>query len=382
MIYFDNAATTKNKPPEVIEAFERYLCEIGVSPGRGSYQAGINASRMLFQSRKTVGEFFGLNEKSNVVFTKNSTEAINLFFSGILNKGDHVIISCYEHNAVLRPVHHLKELGIIDYSIVSRNDLNESPDFILKKYMRNNTRVIAVTLASNLTGRVIFRKDLMRKAQEKGLITFIDSSQGAGKIPLNMVEDGIDYLAFTGHKDLMALPGVGGLCCKEKNAIRPLIQGGTGIFGDSYTNPNVFPEGLEAGTINMPAIWALKTAIEYLNENREKNIVYEKKLMNILISELKKVPNIEIYDEDEERVSTVGINIKGIMSNQLVQILDEKGVAVRGGIHCAILAHEAINTAKIGAVRLSLSSYNTEDEVEEVARIIRQVGEENVYSVL
>lgn len=382
MIYFDNAATSKYKPDCVLEAFEYYIREIGVSPGRGSYSLGVEASRMLYQARKTVGEFFGLEEKTNVVFTKNSTEAINLFFNGFLQEGDHVVISCYEHNAVLRPLHNLKEKGIIDYSVIKREDLEKGAKFILDKYVRKNTKVLAITLASNLTGRIIFSRDLMLMAQSRGLTTFLDSSQGAGKVPLKMVDDGIDYLAFTSHKDLMGLPGAGGLCCKDKKSIKPLIQGGTGILGDSYTNPCVFPEGLEAGTLNMPAIWALKAAIEYTKKNMADNEQKEKHLMEILLHGIKDIPGIKIYDENINRVCTVGINMDHVSSNELVQYLDENEVAVRGGIHCAILAHEALGTEKSGVVRISLSSQNSEQEVNNVVEMLRKLGEKNVHSVL
>lgn len=375
MIYLDNAATTKYKPDKIYEAFMYYLRDIGVSPGRGSYSLGIEASRMLYQSRKTVGTYFGLKVPTNVVFTKNSTEAINLFFNGFLNKGDHVLITCYEHNAVLRPLHTLKEAGVIDYTVISREDIDMDGSDILRKYGRDNTKLIASTLASNLTGRIVFNENLYKTAKEANIATFMDASQGAGKIRIKMQEQAIDYLAFTGHKDLMGLPGVGGLCCKVKHTIRPLIQGGTGLFGDSYINPSSFPEGLEAGTLNMPAIWALKEAVDYCEEQFSTLHEKEEVLLSKLMAELQEVPGIEIYDKDAERVSTLGFNIEDIPSDKVVQYLDQNGIAVRGGIHCAILAHEALGTVKRGVVRVSLSPFNKEEEIKDFIRIIRKARE-------
>ncbi|MDO4189680.1 MAG: aminotransferase class V-fold PLP-dependent enzyme [Lachnospiraceae bacterium] len=371
MIYFDNAATTKYKPDSVYEAFMHYAKDIGVSPGRGSYSAGIEASRMLFNCRKVVGKYFGLGN-NNVVFTKNSTEAINLFFNGFLCKGDHVIISCYEHNAVLRPLQLLKENGVIEYSVIDRDDLELSPNEILLKYKRENTKLLAITLASNLTGRKVFNEELIRCAKKQGIYTFVDSSQGAGKIPVSMKEQSIDYLAFTGHKDLLGLPGVGGLCCSEKGMVKPLIQGGTGVLGDSYTNPDVFPEGLEAGTLNMPAIWALKTAIEYCSDKRDEIVAKEKELTKYLIDKLKSIEEIIIYDEQYERVSTVGINVKGKASSKIVELLDENNICTRGGIHCAILAHEALFTKEVGVVRISLSANNTKEEIDTLIEVLEK----------
>ena len=375
MIYFDNAATTKYKPESVYEAANFYLREMGVSPGRGSYGLGIEASRMLYKSRCSVGKYFGMSRPDKVVFTKNSTEAINLFFNGFLHQGDHVIISCYEHNAVLRPIQKLKERGIIDYSIIQRDDLVLSAEALYQKYAKANTRLLALTLASNLTGRIVFRDDIYKFFHEKGVATFVDSSQGAGKIRLSMKDQKIDFLAFTGHKDLMAIPGVGGLCCESTEHIEPFVQGGTGIHGEEYTNPDIFPEGYEAGTMNMPAIWSVHASIDYLNEHFSEISETEKKLMAHLLDGLKKIETVTVYDEEFLRVSTCSINVNGMASDKLVALLDKNGVCVRGGIHCAIIAHEAIGTVSTGTVRLSLNYMNTEQEIDTVLDILRNVGD-------
>lgn len=375
MIYFDNAATTKYKPEPVYEAVNFYLREVGVSPGRGSYRIGIEASRMLYKSRCAVGKYFGMSRPDKVVFTKNSTEAINLFFNGYLHLGDHVIISCYEHNAVLRPIQRLKEQGVIEYSVIQRDDLVLSAEELYKKYVKENTRLLALTLASNLTGRLVFRDDVYKYFHEKGVTTFVDSSQGAGKIRLSMKDQQIDFLAFTGHKDLMAIPGVGGLCCESSEHIEPFIQGGTGIHGEKYTNPDIFPEGYEAGTLNMPAIWSVHASIDYLNEHFNEISGTEKKLMTYLMNGLKKINSVTIYDEEFLRVSTCSINVKGISTDRLVALLDKKGVCVRGGIHCAIIAHEAIGTVSTGTVRLSINYMNTEQEIDAVLDILRNAGD-------
>ncbi len=374
MVYLDNAATTKYKPEEVYKAFEYYVREIGVSPGRGSYQLGIEASRMLYKTRRVVAKYFGIDEP-NVIFTKNSTEAINMLFNGLLENGDHVIISCYEHNAVLRPLHTLKEKGIIDYSIISREDLMLPPEEVYKKYVKSNTVLFATTLASNLTGRVIYNPSLIRYMKVNGISTFVDSSQGAGKIRLSMNDEEIDYIAFTGHKDLLGLPGVGGLVCRQKPSWNPLIQGGTGVLGDSYVNPDVFPDAYEAGTLNMPAIWSLNASLEWLKQNAESIIEHEKELMDYLVTELDGIDNITIYDREYDRVGAVGINIKGKKSNEIVQMLDDNDICARGGIHCAILAHEALGTREIGVVRISIGWMNEKEDIDALIHVLKRVGE-------
>ncbi len=374
MIYFDNAATTRNKPREVFDAFEYYITEIGVSPGRGSYSLGIEASRMLYKARMSTAQYFGLSDP-NVVFTKNSTEAINMFLFGFLNKGDHVVISPYEHNAVLRPLEKLRQLGVVDYSVVSRDDLELPGADFAAKYFKDNTTLLAMTLASNLTGRIIFNPEFCEYSKKEGICTFVDTSQGAGKIRIDMMRDCVDYLAFTGHKDLKALPGVGGLCSVKELEFEPLIQGGTGVYGHEKTNPRVFPEGYEAGTLNMPAIWAFKAAIEYTEKNFEKNRKIETELSDYLTNRLRELDNVILYDDEYIRVDTIGFNIKGFSSNEVVQILDENKICTRGGIHCAILAHEALQTVKTGMVRVSLCETNTMREIDMLVDVIRTIGE-------
>lgn len=364
MIYFDNAATTKYKPKEVLDAAMGYITEIGVSPGRGSYQLGIEASRLLYKARCSVGSYFDVHEKDHVVFTKNSTEAINLFFRGFLHKGDHVVISCYEHNAVLRPLHRLMLDGFITYDVIARDDMMLSPSEVFSRYAKPNTRLLVLTLASNLTGRLVFNESLAAFFKQNGVFTFVDSSQGAGKISLSMTNQHIDYLAFTGHKDLLALPGVGGLCCNATESISPLIQGGTGLYGDSYINPDVFPEGLEAGTLNMPAIMSLKSSIDFIKSNHELIADKENKLIKYLLDQLMTLPNVILYDSEFSRVPTCCFNVKGVNSDQVVLKLDSNGICVRGGIHCAILAHNAIGTVQTGAVRLSLNYNNSFEEID------------------
>lgn len=379
MIYFDNAATTRTKPKEVLEAFNYYVTEIGTSPGRGSYSLGIQASRMLYQSRKTVAKFFGITNPENVVFTKNSTEGINFFFNGYLKSGDHVLISPYEHNAVLRPLHNLKIKGIIDYTVLPEEAIYDA-EHHLEKYIRPNTSLIAITLASNLTGQIVFNNGISQIANKYHIKMFVDASQGAGKKLLNMQRDGIDVLAFTGHKDLMALPGVGGVCSQDTLNITPLIQGGTGIYGDEFTNPQAYPDAYEAGTLNMPAIWSLKTAIEIIEKNIESNTKYESRLLEVLLDGLQKDPNVILYKTDKPRVPVICFNVQGVPSSDVVAYLDKQGVCVRGGIHCAILAHTQIGTVETGAVRVSFNAYNT---LEEVVKFIRIIGDiKNALGIL
>lgn len=372
MIYFDNAATSRPKPEVVYKAYNYFVREIGTSPGRGSYSLAIQASRMLYQSRKAVARFFGSADPSHVIFTKNSTEAINLYLNGFLKQGDHVIISPYEHNAVLRPLQALKNNGIIDYSVLPENVLYSNAKE-LKNYVQDNTKLLVLTLASNLTGQIVFCPTLSHEAHRLGLTVFVDTSQGAGKKLIHMTNDEIDVLAFTGHKDLMGLPGVGGLVSQEEIRITPLIQGGTGIHGESYVNPEAYPDSYEAGTLNMPAIWALKEALEYIEKTVSTDRQYENMLVNTAIKKLSRLDTVVLYHPDYDRVPTFCFNIKGVPSSEVVQILDKHEICVRGGIHCAIKAHETLGTVKTGAVRVSLNAFNTLQEIDKFIQVIEGI---------
>lgn len=369
MIYFDNAATSRVKPDAVYDAFNFYVHNIGASPGRGSYSLAVEASRMLYKTRKEAAIFFGAGDPSNVVFTKNSTEAINLFFYGYLKQGDHVLISPYEHNAVLRPLHFLKSKGLIDYTVLPEEAIY-SPECHLKRFIKENTCLVAVTLASNLTGQIVYNESFSRAARAEGVKVFVDASQGAGKMLVNMRNDQIDVLAFTGHKDLLAMPGVGGLVGLSQLEITPLIQGGTGIYGDSYVNPNAFPDSYEAGTLNMPAIWSLKASLEYIQAHIQEINQKESLLLEHLLIQMRSLDHVIMYNDNYPRVPTICFNIKGMASNDVVSYLDKHGICVRGGIHCAILAHETLGTVQTGAVRISLNAFNTEQEIDAFIKTI------------
>lgn len=371
MIYFDNAATSRPKPKEVLDAFNYYVTNVGTSPGRGSYGLAIQASRMLYQSRKTLSSFFVAKEPSNVVFTKNSTEAINLFLNGYLKKDDHVLISPYEHNAVLRPIQSLKNKGIIDYTVLS-SDAIDCPQTIVSS-IRPNTKLLISTLASNLTGQIVFNTNMATIAHNNNVKVFVDASQGAGKRLINMTKDSVDFLAFTGHKDLLGLPGTGGLISKDELKITPLIQGGTGIYGDSYINPEAYPDSYEAGTINMPAIWALKNAIDYIENNFDFLSNQENIILNRVLDGLDSINRVIIYNRAARRIPTFCFNVAGMSPSTVVEALSAKDICVRGGIHCAIKAHETIGTVKIGVVRVSVNGFNTVEEADAFIQAIKEL---------
>ncbi|WP_077369758.1 aminotransferase class V-fold PLP-dependent enzyme [Anaerosalibacter sp. Marseille-P3206] len=377
IIYFDNAATTRKKPEIVHNAFESYIREIGTSPGRGSHLLAIEASRCLYQSRKVVSNYFGC-PSTNVIFTKNATEASNLFLRGFLEKDDHVLISPMEHNAIFRPLHKLKEEGRIEYGILPMEAFRSLDKDDLDLYIRENTKLCILSLASNITGEILYSSKLIKYLKSRDIKVLLDTAQGAGRVNLNMIDDNIDFLIFTGHKDLYGLPGTGGLCSLKELDIEPLIQGGTGVHSETFTNPNIIPEKYEAGTLNMPSIWSLKSGIKYVEENKEEILDKERNLYSTCLEELKTLPRIIVYGNNdlEKNLSIISFNVDGMDCQEVSYYLSENNICVRSGHHCNILGHTYLGTENTGVVRASLDYYNSLEEVEKFIYVIKKMIKE------
>lgn len=375
IIYFDNAATTRKKPDIVIDAVNEYFVNVGASPGRGSHILAIEASRRLYQVRKTVANFFGCSDISNVIFTKNATESANLLFQGLFEHGDHVIITSHEHNAVSRPVEYLSRKGRITYSISPVPTSNKWDFKKIEMYIKNNTKYFIMTLASNLTGQVFYDTRLIDYMHKRNIKVIIDSSQGAGKNLLNMGNDGVDYVIFTGHKDLYGLPGTGGICCLRKPEFRPLVQGGTGGNSMCMVNPDVVPEKYEAGTLNMPGLWSVKAGCEYLMNNKEAINLHENNIFKKAKLGLESIPGITIYGDthSDNNLPIILFNIKSLDCQSVSERLNKHNICIRSGLHCNRLGHISLGTEKIGAIRVSFDFNNTLDEIDTFLNIINDM---------
>lgn len=376
-IYMDNAATTYPKPEMVYEKMDSYLRDIGVSAGRGAYQRALKADRLLFHTRRALGELFGAEEISRIVFTKNSTESLNLALKGLLKRGDHVITSSMEHNAMVRPLAALKKKrGIEVTSIPCSLEGHIGLDHV-ESAIKESTRLIAITHASNLLGAIAPLREIASLAKNYNLLTLVDTAQTAGSIPIHVEDMGINLLAFTGHKGLYGPPGTGGLYVGPGIQLEPLLEGGTG--GDSYREemPDHLPDALEAGTLNMSGLVGLGAGVEFILKTgletiREK----ERSLTKKLLLGLMDMEGVEIYGplKAEERAALVSFNLKEKASHEVAYLLDQLfGIMVRAGLHCAPQAHQIIGTEKRGAVRVGLSYFNQEEEVEILLKALKKI---------
>ena len=375
MIYFDNAATTLHKPHEVIEAVVHAMTTAG-NASRGTHTGSLAASRTVYETRKKIADFFHCSRADHVIFTSNSTEALNIAICGTLGKGDHIISTDLEHNSVLRPLYHLEEQGAsLTFLSANKKGCIDYDDF--KRSIKPNTKAIVCTHASNLTGNVLDIERIGRIAKAHNLLFIVDASQSAGCIEINMETMNIDILCFTGHKGLLGPQGTGGLCIHESVEIRPFKHGGSGIHSYEKGQPQAYPARLEAGTLNSHGIAGLCAAINYINTitiiaKKEQELLWHfyKGICNI--------PEIHIYGDfdTKERAAILSLNIEGYDSGTVSDLLSQEyDIATRPGAHCAPRMHQALGTTETGAVRFSFSSFNTMEEVETAIQALKELVE-------
>ena len=375
MIYLDNAATTMKKPQCVIDAVVAAMSHMG-NAGRGATSAALDASRVIYDTREKLSDLFNLQTPSRVAFTCNSTESLNTAIKGILSSGDHAITTALEHNSVLRPLYDLQakgmELSIVDCDENGNIDYND-----FEKLIKENTKAIVCTHASNLVGNVLDVKKIGSIAKKHNLIFIVDASQSAGVFPIDMQDMNIDILCFTGHKGLLGPQGTGGICVREGIDVRPLKVGGSGVNTFSKEQPVEMPTHLEAGTLNGHALAGLNAALDYLKEEGIDNIQKrEEELMFRFYNGIKDIKDIKIFGNFEnKRAAIVTFNVGDIdsaaFSDELSFAYD---ISTRAGAHCAPLMHKAMNTVEQGAVRFSFSHYNTEEEIDTAIKAVKEIA--------
>ena len=376
MIYLDNAATTLQKPQCVIDAVVKAMNSMG-NAGRGAHSNSLSASRVVYDTRCKIAKLFNCKRPDHVVFTCNSTEALNIALNGIFNTGDHVITTDLEHNSVLRPLYRLEKEGTIDLSFV-RADKKGRPNYgEFESLIQPDTRAIVCTHASNLTGNAIDLVRVGQIARAHGLMLVVDASQTAGAMDIDMEKMNIDILCFTGHKGLMAPQGTGGLCIREGVEIRPFKVGGSGVHSYDKEQPNPYPTRLEAGTLNSHGIAGLSAALDYLDEVgidaiREKEMA----LMTRFYEGVRNIPGITVYgDFSAERTAVVTLNIGDEDSSIISDVLfEDYDISTRPGAHCAPRMHEALGTTEQGAVRFSFSWFNSVEDVDAAIEAVRELA--------
>ena len=376
MIYFNCAATSFQRPPCVADAVLRAMNGFG-NASRGTADAELDAARSVFRTRKELAELFGFDAPERVVFTANVTEALNMALFGLLNPGDRVVATDWDHNSVLRPLYQLELKGVqLDFIHADRSGnliLEEAQEKIT-----DGTKLVVCTHASNLTGNLLHLKKMAELAHRHGALLLADAAQTAGTIPISMRDAGVDVLCFTGHEGLMGPQGTGGLCIGRNVEIRPLVMGGTGIQSYLERQPDEYPTHLEAGTLNGHGIAGLGAAVRFILDTGVETIHRrEMELMRGFLDRIRNIPGLRTYGNFRgDRAAIVALNVGDIPSSDAADfLLEEYGIATRAGAHCAPRMHRALGTDKTGAVRFSFGYFNTEEELDIAAEALGKLAE-------
>jgi cysteine desulfurase / selenocysteine lyase len=373
MIYLDNASTSFPKPETVYREMNRCLRQYCANPGRGGHAMSKAAGEAVSRTRTLLAGFFNIGHPERVIFTKNTTEALNIAIRGILKPGDHVVTTTLEHNSVVRPLKHLARERGIGISFIKGDAYGTVTPQAVESGIRKKTALIVCTLSSNVNGTIMPAGEIGAVARRHGIPFLADAAQGAGTIPVDVKEMSIDLLAFPGHKSLLGPQGTGGLYVGDGIKVNPLMQGGTGTTSEIPYQPKDYPEALECGTLNTPGIVGLGAAIEYLNRRGIGSIYRHKQ---DLTTEMHRAfagnKNITLYSRPENNTGIVALNIRGLKSPEASRRLDQKhNIAVRAGLHCAPFGHQTLGYSLVtGVLRLSVGCFTTEAEVQQAIRAV------------
>ena len=390
-IYLDNASTTFPKPREVADAVYQYMTGVGSNIGRGGYTSAYAAEEAVFAARQLLCDFFGGEDAKNVVFTKNVTEALNVIIRGLLQPGDHVLVSAMEHNAVMRPLQLIgRELepgeqapaAEISFSRIPCDKEGNLQLEALPKLVQQRTKAVLMTHASNVCGTLLPIARVGEFCQDKGLLLLVDSAQSAGVFPINMQQLHIDALAFTGHKGLVGPQGIGGFVLREHMVKRlaPFIVGGTGSLSHTESTPRFMPDKFEAGTLNLPGIMGLAAGVRWLNQRGMASLrahelaLTEQLLTGLLDLEQQGLLRIVGRRDIVQRTSVVSIAAtKQDLAVVAHRLNEEYGIATRVGLHCAPNAHKTLQTYPTGTLRFSMGWHNNEEDIDAALKALREV---------
>lgn len=376
MIYLDNGATSFPKPRAVIREVSRCMSEYCGNPGRSGHYQAMKTAEEIYKTRKNIARLFNVSNPTQIIFTGNTTGALNLGILGILRPGDHVVTTSMEHNSVLRPLK-MAESRDIEHTIVTCDKTGSLNLRDIKDAIKENTKLIVCTHASNVTGTIMPIKEIGQLAHRKGILFLVDGAQSGGCLPINVAEMNIDMLAMPGHKGLLGPMGTGFLYVREGLDLEPVIFGGTGSASKDRKQPKEMPDGYEAGTVNAPGIAGLGCAVRLLLDTGIASVYeHERELTGMLDENLRNMKNVKVYGvaDIDKKVGIVSFNIKGKSCEQVADELSENyGIAARGGYHCAGLAHKTIGCWDCGAVRLSVGPFNTKEQIKTAIEAVSRI---------
>ena len=380
-IYLDNASTTFPKPKCVSDSVYKYMTEMGCNINRGGYENAYSVEQFVFETRELLANMFGASDCKNVVFTKNITESLNFIIKGYLKSGDHVLVSSMEHNAIMRPLVQLENLGV-SFSRIPCLETGELCIDSIPSLIKPNTKAIIMTHASNVCGTIMPLKEVGNLCQKHSLAFIVDSAQTAGILPINMSDMNISALTFTGHKGLLGPQGIGGFILSENmiDKLEPLISGGTGSISHTENIPDFMPDKFEAGTLNIPGIIGLHTSLNWIKtKTTEALLEHELSLTEEFLNGIKPLENkglIKIIGHNDitNRIGVVSLKTISCDPAQVAFSLDsDYKIMTRVGLHCAPNAHKTLGTYPEGTIRFSFGFDNELSDIKAAIKALEEI---------
>ena len=371
-IYLDNSATSFPKPKQVIDSISDFLTTCSSNPSRGVYDSALDASLLQLETRTLIQELYKNDDFKNVIFTSGITHSLNQLIYGSLKEGDHVLISPFEHNSVVRVL----TLHNISYSILDNTELGYVDFSFAKNKINKNTKAVILTHASNVFGLIQPVDDAKEFCKANNLMLFLDCAQSTPVVDLDI--DGITALAFTAHKGLLGPMGIGGFVSPDSEFLlnlKPLIAGGTGSKSALLHMPEFLPDHLEAGTQNLVGIAGLNAALKYWKENRASLVKNYKSRIAQLVDGLSSINKVIVYGDlnIDKRTNAISFNVEGRDPSEVAMLLNDKHIELRVGLHCAPLAHKAMKTYPRGTIRFSPGVFTTKDDIDYTLDVVRSV---------
>lgn len=375
-IYLDHAATSFPKAPGVAQAMADYLTYNGCNVGRSSYQSAAQAEDLVLEARSALATLLGAPRESHVIFTPGVTYSLNDIIKGLLKPGDHCIVSGFEHNAVMRPLHHLG----VSWTVAKLGADGQFTDF--DACFRSNTRLVVMTHASNVFGGVLLLEQVGRVCAQRGIPFVVDCAQTAGHISVNLKQLHAWALCFAGHKGLLGPQGIGGMVLSEQmgEILPPLIDGGTGSMSHLLEMPHNLPDRLEAGTPNIPGIVGLGHAVRWLMQQGMDTIQQrEQRLTEQFLQGIAEIPGVHaVTIPGVPHSGVVSVVFDGLDLAEAAWQLEDFGIQVRCGLHCAPLAHQTMGTFPQGTVRFSLGWSTQPKEMEQALRAVQEIAKKAI----
>ena len=373
MIYLDNAATSFPKPESVLRAVAGVMARTGANPGRSGHRMSLAAGRIVMNCREAIADLLDVSSPERVIFCFNCTDALNLAIHGVLREGDHAVTTALDHNASLRPLFGMEKRGVISLTVLEPDETGAVSAQQVTGALTEKTRLVSVTHASNVTGHVQPVAEIGAACRARGVLFLVDAAQTIGVLPVRPEAMQADLVAFPGHKALFGPTGTGALWIGERVELAPFREGGTGSQSESVYQPEELPDRYESGTLNLCGIAGLMQGVRFVRAQEGEIAAHEASLAARLRQQLGGMAGVTLYGPERPSVGVVSFNVEGRRSGEVADALNRYNIGVRGGLHCAPLAHRWLHTLETGAVRASPGFFNVPSDIDRLVSVVTRL---------